>query len=126
MDYLDHARQTLGLNGILNAVVKALNDDLHNGPLYTDGKGEQVECFDFDENPRQFNFSRALEILGGRIDNLETYYVDCNDDSFWGLEEPESLYDDESEEYIPPLPYFEIQPSDYLPKLIGRELASYI
>ena len=96
----------------LQAVINTLRQDLYYGPVYTDGHGNELSCF--DEGAQQFNFSKAAALVNRHLDLNTVYYED------WSGCIVETIPEDADPDFDV---YYEI---DLREHVLGRELAQTI
>jgi len=107
--------------------ISLLNSDLYSGPLYFDKDGDECSCFDFDVEPRQFDFvGAAREVMDYLRDQVPNEaYVDMDTEEL--LErEPEGWEDEETGEWIEPFWETIYHVEDVYKTLLGRELYNTI
>jgi len=99
----------------LHHIIDTANSDLYHGPIYTNGRGEWLSCF--DEGARQFDFIRACQIISDKLDPIsDTYYQDWSE----CVSESEPDYDDDPEGW------YIIERRDIISEIVGCELAHHI
>jgi len=103
-------QESIRVPAVLENVIETANQDLYSGPVYFDADGDQVSCF--DGAVRQFDFSRAVNIIGDWLESLPTYYFV----EWWPGLETENPEDE----------YPEIPREEIASALVGRELSSYV
>ncbi len=107
------------LPSVLEAVANTANTDLYHGPVYTDGRGEWLNCF--DEGARQFDFVRAVQMLSDWFDeHAETCYFE---DWSGCLVSHADMTIGVNNDYYE---YFEIDRKKIANILLGRELAHHV
>lgn len=107
--------------------ISLLTSDLYSGPLYFDKDGDKCSCFDFDLEPRQFDFSGAArEVMDYLRDQVPSeVYIDMETEEIL-TQEPEAWEDEETGEWIEPFWESIYHVEDVYKTLLGRELYNTI
>lgn len=124
--------QHFKMPSVLQRLCSTLRCDLYYGPIYTDGRGNEL-CFG-EPGARQFDFSRAVGIVrdwldehvypvwydaqSGYVSGVEPGLEECPECSGTGCE-----YCDEGHLEPDYSDWYQVEPHDVARYLLGRELA---
>ena len=111
----DHWREKI--NKHIWPVADTANTDLYSGPVYTDGRGNALSCF--DEGAQGFQFVRACNMVSTAFEDIADTYIDAD------FEEviPQADADDRDESWEE---IYLVERGDIIAELIGRELAHHV